>query len=357
MNSLKFFFIILLTSLLTGCGPIGDKSFSLLAIYSVTAVLAIALLFLYLRLFPRKNPWFLLLFSSIAIVNTGYLMLASSKTLEFALWANRISYLGSAMLPLSMLMIIFQACKLRYRKWMPYFFFGISFIIFLIAASPGYLTIYYQEVSLEILHGISILKKIYGPWHSVYLFYLIIYFSIMVAAIIYATKKKLILSNIHAIILALAVFVNIGVWLLEQLVEVDFELLSVSYIICGLFLLALHILIYDNETILAEIKEQLEKHFQTEKQTVHAPVSFDISDSQYQFFEEQLCTLTPTERIVYDLYLNGKTPKEILEELNIKENTLKYHNRNIYSKLGVSSRKQLLQIGSTLETYQKSKTI
>ncbi len=179
----------------------------------------------------------------------------------------------------------------------------------------------------------------------------------MVAAIIYATKKKLILSNIHAIILALAVFVNIGVWLLEQLVEVDFELLSVSYIICGLFLLALHILIYDNETILAEIKEQLEKHFQTEKQTVHTPDSFDISDSQYQFFEEQLCNLTPTERIVYNLYLSGKTPKEILEELNIKENTLKYHNRNIYSKLGVSSRKQLLQIGSSIETYQKSKNM
>ena len=38
------------------------------------------------------------------------------------------------------------------------------------------------------------------------------------------------------------------------------------------------------------------------------------------------------------------TTKEVLANLNIKENTLKYHNRNIYSKLGVSSRKELLEL-------------
>ena len=35
--------------------------------------------------------------------------------------------------------------------------------------------------------------------------------------------------------------------------------------------------------------------------------------------------------------------------LEIKENTLKYHNKNIYAKLGVSSRKQLVMIASLLK--------
>ena len=39
-------------------------------------------------------------------------------------------------------------------------------------------------------------------------------------------------------------------------------------------------------------------------------------------------------------YLHGK----ISELLGITENTLKYHNKNIYGKLGVSSRKQLKEI-------------
>ena len=41
-------------------------------------------------------------------------------------------------------------------------------------------------------------------------------------------------------------------------------------------------------------------------------------------------------------------PAELLNELNITENTLKYHNKNIYGKLGVSSRKQLKEIARKL---------
>lgn len=36
-------------------------------------------------------------------------------------------------------------------------------------------------------------------------------------------------------------------------------------------------------------------------------------------------------------------PKEVTNRLNITENTLKYHNKNIYGKLGIKSRKELLQ--------------
>ena len=42
--------------------------------------------------------------------------------------------------------------------------------------------------------------------------------------------------------------------------------------------------------------------------------------------------------------LSGCGTKEILDRLNIKENTLKYHNKNIYAKLGITSRKQLVAV-------------
>ena len=57
---------------------------------------------------------------------------------------------------------------------------------------------------------------------------------------------------------------------------------------------------------------------------------------------------TQTEKLIYDLYINGKSTKEVLEEMNIKENTLKYHNKNIYSKLGVPSRKVLKEIAKVI---------
>ena len=64
--------------------------------------------------------------------------------------------------------------------------------------------------------------------------------------------------------------------------------------------------------------------------------------------------LTPTERAVYDAYIARLTTKEVMTNLNIKENTLKYHNRNLYGKLCVSSRKELLEMHKHIK-YVKAK--
>ncbi|MBQ3601993.1 MAG: hypothetical protein II992_12465 [Lachnospiraceae bacterium] len=72
----------------------------------------------------------------------------------------------------------------------------------------------------------------------------------------------------------------------------------------------------------------------------------EIILEDYEFFLCNLSTLSPAEYKIYELYLSGKTAKEIVNILGIKENTLKYHNKNIYSKLGISSRKQLLRFAA-----------
>lgn len=74
----------------------------------------------------------------------------------------------------------------------------------------------------------------------------------------------------------------------------------------------------------------------------------------YEFFLCNLKTLTPTEYRVYELYLEGKSSAEIAAIMGFKENTLKFHNKNIYSKLGISSRKQLLRFAA-LKQHQDKK--
>ena len=78
----------------------------------------------------------------------------------------------------------------------------------------------------------------------------------------------------------------------------------------------------------------------------------EIVLEDYEYFICNLNTLTPTEYRIYELYLTGKSAREIMEITGIKENTLKYHNKNIYSKLGISSRKQLLRFAS-LKQHQE----
>ncbi len=54
--------------------------------------------------------------------------------------------------------------------------------------------------------------------------------------------------------------------------------------------------------------------------------------------------LTPREGEVLGLLARGNTPGRIQEELSISRNTVKYHCRNIYDKLGVHSQQDLIDL-------------
>lgn len=337
------FLFILLGLLLGGCGRIGSKAADASVIYGAATVFSVFIAAAYIGFIREKNKWFTMLFSSVFIVNSGYLMLSVSETLEHALWANRISYLGSVFLPLAMLMIITNVCRLQYSKLIPALLIAAALAVFAIAASPGYLDIYYKSVALSSINGATVLEKVYGPWHQLYLFYLLAYFVSTVAVLFHSIAKRRIESAIHALFIGAALFVNMGVWLVEQLVRVDFELLSVSYIVSELFLLMLCLMMQSSLTT----ADSSAASSAAEPETTTADAA-QSEIAQYAHFSAQLATLTPTERTVYNMYIEGKSTKEIMSELNIKENTLKFHNKNLYGKLGVTSRKQLIQISAAL---------
>ena len=324
----------LLTASLTGCTATNEKSIGLWVVYAVAVLFSVLIELGYCLNRQGKNRWFLLLFSSVLVVNTGYLLLSVSGSLEAALHANRLSYLGSVFLPLSMLMIIMNVCKIRYSKWLPRVLIGISILVFLITASPGYLDLYYKEVTIEQVHGITVLNKVYGPLHPSYLFYLLGYFCTMIFAIFFATIKRRIEMPSYAAILASAVFVNICVWLVEKFVRVDFELLSISYIITAVFLLGLNYLDAENAKHAAAVSNTT---------TETAPAIDPAMQEKLDFFSASIHSLTRKETEVFLCYVQGMSTQEVLEHLGIKENTLKFHNKHIYEKLGVTSRRQLLE--------------
>jgi DNA-binding CsgD family transcriptional regulator len=61
-------------------------------------------------------------------------------------------------------------------------------------------------------------------------------------------------------------------------------------------------------------------------------------------FAQRLETLTPGERRVYEQYSDGCTAGQIAQQLGLSLNTVKTHSRRIYQKLGVRSRKDLLEM-------------
>ena len=151
--------LLILALGLSGCNTIGQKAASQSIIYGVAAVLSLLLLIGCCCLDRKKKSWFVLLFSSVLVVNIGYTLLSISSCLEMALLANRISYLGSVFLPLAMLMIILNVTNSRYPKWLHGALGVLSIIVFLIGASPGILPIYYKEVSFAVVNAVSSLLK------------------------------------------------------------------------------------------------------------------------------------------------------------------------------------------------------
>lgn len=67
-----------------------------------------------------------------------------------------------------------------------------------------------------------------------------------------------------------------------------------------------------------------------------------LPNSLFDEFEKNTKTLSPAERAVFNLYVEGYTAKEITGILGLSINTIKTHNKRIYMKLNVTSREELL---------------
>jgi len=67
-----------------------------------------------------------------------------------------------------------------------------------------------------------------------------------------------------------------------------------------------------------------------------------LPDNLFEDFIARVETLTRTERKIFDYYFAGLNGNEILSAMQISANTLKVHNNHIYTKLGVSSKDELL---------------
>lgn len=307
--------------------------------YAIMAVIATILLLGYCVLVRKKEPWLLLLYVCVTVVNVGYFLLSISKTVEFAIFANDLVYLGSVFLSTSMLFTIAKLCGFTLKKNVIIISLLIDVAMFAIIATSGFLPLYYKEVTLVFVDGAAKLEKVYGILHPTYLFYLLAYFAAMVACIVQSIRKKMIASQKYAVLLTAIVFGNIAVWLVEKFIPWNFEFLAVSYLFSEIVLLGLYWMMQDY--IRADLVPKPSP----------AEVRAAAIDVATMPMEEKILKvisflkpgemLTAREREILELVLQNKKRKEIAEALCLSENTIKTYTRTLYGKVGVSSREEL----------------
>ena len=311
-------------------------------IYGIAFCVSFLMMGVYYFFDRKHDKWLLLLFVSVAVCDFGYFLLSLSKTLDAALWANRIAYLGNVFLPFSLMMMIMTLSRFTYPKWLPKVLVAVNLAMFLIAASGGFLPIYYKNVSLGFADGYPVLIKEYGPLHSVYKVFLFAYFVAMVAVIVHTAVKKTVVSSKHTVFLAFVVIGNIAIWLVENMIHSSFEFLSISYIVTEGMILLLYSILQDYGITdpPKEIVTATEQHTET-VETIKAFTGEQIESIMKSW--GAVDTLSQREKEVLRFLLENKKRKVIADTLFVTESTIKKHTAAIYRKLEITNRTELLE--------------
>ncbi len=103
---------------------------------------------------------------------------------------------------------------------------------------------------------------------------------------------------------------------------------------------------FSTDNTYLEINDLMEFLARQDEEVKKKPITITDKDADLlpmvEEFMKNIKTLSPAEKNVFDLYIKGYKAQEIADELYLSINTIKTHNRRIFTKLNVSSRKELL---------------
>ena len=161
-------------------------------IYLAPLLLSVVCALMYALIWHKHfDAFFTLIFTCVPISELGFFLTATSRSLEAALIANKIAYVGGCFLPLFITMSIIQFCKLNVPRSVKV---GLIFSSFLIQASTitmGSSNLFYRSCDFEVINNIGVItNKRYGPFHDLFLAVMITCMSIGFLAIIYSYINK-----------------------------------------------------------------------------------------------------------------------------------------------------------------------
>ena len=301
--------------------------------YSIIFILSLCLPPLYFTSIRKKKdePWLLVLFISIATVNLGYLLTSLSKTVEFALWANKIAYLGQVFVPMCMFMLISKLCGFTYKKWLYGVLIGLAVLMFAIVFTTGWLDWYYVSATIEYENGGAYLVKEYGVLHPTNLIYVVAYFVAMLVNVGISLVKHKNASQKMAAVMLVIVLGNVGMWVVEKIISWNFELLAISYLMSVCAFYFVYSLLQDYIPIHAAQPSVIVVDSLSRAEKIQAILSALPEGT----------TLSARQMDVLEGILDGKSRKVIASDLCLSENTVKMHTSALYRLLNVSSRDEI----------------
>ena len=216
------------------------------AMLIVSLIVAIAYAFIFHKHFDANLTIMAVL---VPICNLSAVMLGMSTSIDEALVALKLSYIGGCYTLLIAVFLIFNICRIELNRWIRAACILVSSIVYVSTLSIGYYDVFYKGTpTLAFAYGASyITDKEYSFMHTIFYAIVVIYYLAIVAVVIYSFFKKKQVSRRILILVSITVTIAMVGFFGGRMVNNKFELLPLTYTIGLVFylIIASRLRLYD----------------------------------------------------------------------------------------------------------------
>lgn len=174
------------------------------AYYAVLFGVSLILMLLYVFTYRRHYDVHIsLIFALIPICCLGDFLLCRCESVEAAMLAQKVIYISGCYLILMITLVVFSLCDIKLNRYIRLLLYLITTVVFSFTQQIGKNDLYYKNVELKRIDGVTTLVKDYGVLHLFYYLMIAVYFLLGAGAIVYSIFRKNQVSNRFLALLAL----------------------------------------------------------------------------------------------------------------------------------------------------------
>ncbi len=196
-------------------------------IYLVCFCITLSLLLFVVAYEKAIDVNIILLMAVVATGNGGYYALTCSHNLEEAILANNMSYVIAIFAPLILFLIICNICRVNIPKLASSIMYGIQIVVYLCACTAGKSDLFYRNVQFYKNGSMAYLVKEYGPLHTLYLVFFVLYTVAGIIVAIYSYNRRTVVSHINIDIILFMDLLVVGVYFIERFIFLHIELIPI----------------------------------------------------------------------------------------------------------------------------------
>ncbi|MCR5048223.1 MAG: HD domain-containing protein [Saccharofermentans sp.] len=231
--------------------------------YEATFILSLLLAGVYVYIWHKHfDVNFTMIFTLVPVACLGYYLSSVAVTLDGAIRAQQIIYIGGSFLQLFVLMSIFNLCKINVPKWVRAALFAVCAALYASVLTIGKKDFFYKNVSMDIKDGRAVIVREYGFMHTVFFIVVAAFFLVGIITLLYSWfNKKDVPRQILLLLVIPDVICVLGYTVLRNFYGTDIEFVPVGYCMAQVMylLIAYRVNLYDvGDTVIDSMVQEEE---------------------------------------------------------------------------------------------------